>query len=567
MALGNTPISSALLAGRRRRSGNLFVKQQPSDAFPTIASAWVWGTAVSGAYTLTAQGGSYSVIGASATLTKTTNSPIIISTTALTLGFSSTPGAQAITVPADAQLAVVLSGVTTYNTVDSSVLAVTSSFTNAFTTLNPAGNRNTVAIGYAVINATGSQTITPVWDDTIQEGPTFWVVFIKNINPADFLRDIDSNATGAATGNATVTLTTSTTDLVLAIETQDVTIPSTISGFTSIASAVVTGELYDEASRVQTCNAPGSSTTTVTGTGSTYDGVAAIAIKYGVPVSGYTLTAQGGLYSLGGGSVVLKRDKLLIGSGGNYTLTGQNANLVKGRVLTAQAGAYSLTGASSNIYRSKRIVSTGGAYNLTGANANLLKSKVLVAQGGTYTYTGQSVTITYTAGTVNYTLTALGGSYALTGASALVSRNRVLTSSGGSYTYTGSSANLLRSKYLLSSGGSYSVTGASANILKSKVLVASAGAYTYTGGTATLLRSKYLKGSGGVYSLVGSSAILTWTGVGGAVWPPVHLVLLGTVYGPTGTEYTGTLDVNGIKYDITTGQLVKPINDKVVMSI
>lgn len=195
---------------------------------------------------------------------------------------------------------------------------------------------------------------------------------------------------------------------------------------------------------------------------------------WGIAVSGYTLTAQGGLYSLGGGSVVLKRDKLLIGSGGNYTLTGQNANLVKGRVLTAQAGAYSLTGASSNIYRSKRIVSTGGAYNLTGATANIFKSKRLVA---------------------------------------------------------------------------------------------SSGSYVYTGNTITLKRSKYLNVSGGSYSLVGSSATITWTGVGGAVWPPTHVVLLGTVYGPTGTEYTGTLDVNGIKYDITTGQLVKPLNDKVVMSL
>lgn len=559
MALGNTPISSALLAGRRR-SGNLFVKQQPSDAFPTIASAWVWGTAVSSTYTLTAQGGSYSLTGSVANISRSYLKPYLISSTAITLGTSATPGAQSITIPPTAQLVVV--HFSAYNGTAQSLSSLTSTGTGTFTIVQDTGSEIT-GVAYAVVSSTGAKTITPTWSATCGEGPIFFVSYVEGVNTSDYFRAAGSQGLETSGANSTTTISTATNDLVIVHNKSDTSLAATITGHTSINSQSNNAEF----GRLQTTNSPGASSTTITGTTTNWDGISAISIKVVTAGGSYTLIAQGGSYSLGGGSVVLKRDKLLIGSGGNYTLTGQNANLVKGRVLTAQAGAYSLTGASSNIYRSKRIVSTGGAYNLTGANANLLKSKVLVAQGGTYTYTGQSVTITYTAGTVNYTLTALGGSYALTGASALVSRNRVLTSSGGSYTYTGSSANLLRSKYLLSSGGSYSVTGASANILKSKVLVASAGAYTYTGGTATLLRSKYLKGSGGVYSLVGSSAILTWTGVGGAVWPPTHQVLLGTMYGPTGTEYIGTLDVTGIKYDIVTGQLVKPINDKVVMSI
>lgn len=319
-----------------------------------------------------------------------------------------------------------------------------------------------------------------------------------------------------------------------------------------------------------------------------YTGASAV-LTWAPLTNNYVLTALGGSYAYTGASVGISRNRKLTSNGGAYTVTGGTATLLRSKRLVTTGGAYVVTGASANVNRNRKLTATAGSYSLSGSNATINRNRTLTAQGGVYTYTGQQVVITYTAGTTNYTLTALGGAYTLTGGTALlarnrvlvssggsysysgssasIARNRVLTSSGGSYSYTGSSASLLRSKYLSATGGVYSVTGATANIFKSKRLVASGGSYVYTGNTITLKRSKYLNVSGGSYSLVGSSANITWGSVGGAVWPPVHLVLLGTVYGPTGTEYTGTLDVNGIKYDITTGQLVKPINDKVVMSI
>ena len=537
MALGNTPISSALLAGRR--SGNLFVKQQPSDAFPTIASAWVWGTAVSGAYTLTAQGGSYSIVGASATIDRTYIKPYLISSTALALGTSATPGAQTITVPEDAQLVVVHA--TSY-TSGGLTLSISSNFSGSFTTTTAGDGSDKCHISYAIVSSTGSKTITPVWSSDVTDGPIFIVSFIKNVDTGNFLRAVLAQNLNTQGNTLSTSIASNTTDLVLALERESLTTtpPTTLTGFTSI----VTSGINNIGSRLQSCNSPGASTTSLSGSGTDFPGFAAISIKQ-IPSGAYILTASGGVYNLGG--------------------------------------------SIANIKCSKYILANGGAYSINGSNATIGRNRTLNAQGGVYTYTGQSVTITYVAGSVNYTLTALGGTYTLIGASALVSRNRLLISSGGSYTYNGSSANLLRSKYLLSSGGSYSytgssasllrskylsatggvysITGATANIFKSKRLVASSGSYVYTGNTITLKRSKYLNVSGGSYSLVGSSANITWGSVGGAVWPPVHLVLLGTIYGPTGIEYTGTLDVNGIKYDITTGQLVKPINDKVVMSI
>jgi hypothetical protein len=58
------------------------------------------------------------------------------------------------------------------------------------------------------------------------------------------------------------------------------------------------------------------------------------------------------------------------------------------------------------------------------------------------------------------------------------------------------------------------------------------------------------------------AATYTSSGGGGTiVWPDPSTVLLGVQYGPTGTEYTGTY-VDAIRYELTTGRLVKPLGTK-----
>lgn len=56
---------------------------------------------------------------------------------------------------------------------------------------------------------------------------------------------------------------------------------------------------------------------------------------------------------------------------------------------------------------------------------------------------------------------------------------------------------------------------------------------------------------------------------GSGVYPPPYQVLLGVNYGPTGVEYTGTLEVfdKTLKYNISEGTFVKPLTNKVVMSL
>ena len=141
-----------------------------------------------------------------------------------------------------------------------------------------------------------------------------------------------------------------------------------------------------------------------------------------------------------------------------------------------------------------------------------------------------------------------------------------LTALGGSYALTGQSATLLRSKRIVASGGAYAVAGASAALLRSKRLIASGGAYAWTGASAGLSRNRRLTAQGGSYTYTGANAVITRVGM---VWPDPSQVLSGVSYGPTGVEYTGTFQglSMSLKLDLTTGMLVKPLNDKTVLSL
>ena len=50
------------------------------------------------------------------------------------------------------------------------------------------------------------------------------------------------------------------------------------------------------------------------------------------------------------------------------------------------------------------------------------------------------------------------------------------------------------------------------------------------------------------------------------VWPDPSVVLLGVTYGPTGADYTGTY-VPGIMFELTTGNLIKPLSPKVALML
>ena len=167
-----------------------------------------------------------------------------------------------------------------------------------------------------------------------------------------------------------------------------------------------------------------------------------------VPVSSagglYTLTAQSGSYTISGQQATLLRHRNLTANTGTYNITGQSVNITYSPTaavytLTAQAGSYSLTGLSATLLKSKLLSTSSGSYSITGNSATISKNRVLTATSGSYTITGRSATLMYVPLTPVYTLTAQTGVYNITGQTAQLLRHRLLTTSAGSYVYTGQS--------------------------------------------------------------------------------------------------------------------------------
>lgn len=132
----------------------------------------------------------------------------------------------------------------------------------------------------------------------------------------------------------------------------------------------------------------------------------------------------------------------LTANSGSYTLSGQDATILKSKVLNADQGTYTLTGQSASLFRSKVINAAQGSYALTGQSSTILRSKVLTAGQGSYTLTGQNATITYTGSGVNYTITADVGNYTYTGQAATIKKSKVLNASTGTYNVAGQAATL-----------------------------------------------------------------------------------------------------------------------------
>lgn len=200
------------------------------------------------------------------------------------LGTTVSPGAQAITVPADA------TGVAVFFYIYASegnpyTLSLSSSFTSGGFIINQSSDATStlglVGVARGLVTATGSQTITPSWNTSstpISDGPIMQVVFFKDIDTGDWYRDSDHN--NAQTGTAATTasapaIDSSATDLVYGFVSGYDAI-NTPSGTTSRGTTGLVNSVYGG---VYTVNSPGASTTTFTSGTQDYPAVAAISIK------------------------------------------------------------------------------------------------------------------------------------------------------------------------------------------------------------------------------------------------------------------------------------------------
>lgn len=86
----------------------------------------------------------------------------------------------------------------------------------------------------------------------------------------------------------------------------------------------------------------------------------------------------------------------LVCDAGSYTLSGQNATLIKTSILVADAGAYTLTGQDATLIKTSVLSCDAGSFALTGQDATLRVGRYLSADAGSFTLTGQDVGLTYT---------------------------------------------------------------------------------------------------------------------------------------------------------------------------
>lgn len=223
--------------------------------------------------------------------------PDFISSVILTPGTSATPGAQAVTVPADAQL-VVVTWSNYINVSNGLITSLTSTFADFTGKINQTGasnippNKTGVGVAYGLVTATGSQTITFTWTDNIGDGPHVYVSFIKGINTSDYFLDFDSVSPGGPSATASLTVDTQSTCLLLVHDGDaNTTIQPTPTGYTLRNSNAAN----NHSSLLLTANAPGATTTTVNSSTTNYAALSAISIKStGGDVTAPTLTSAAG---------------------------------------------------------------------------------------------------------------------------------------------------------------------------------------------------------------------------------------------------------------------------------
>lgn len=208
------------------------------------------------------------------------------------------------------------------------------------------------------------------------------------------------------------------------------------------------------------------------------DDVAMVALAIEQATTGYTLTTDGGTYTLTGDSVALLRAAEVIADSGTYTQTGTDISLERSTPISAESGSYGYSGTDISLARGAEINADTAAYTITGTAASLDRSAVIVPGAGSYAISGTD------AGLVLSTPIAIdGGSYSISGADAGLELSADINIDAGSYSIAGTAASLELSGKVAVDSGAYGVSGTDVGLtLQSSIsLSIESGAYSQTG--------------------------------------------------------------------------------------
>lgn len=174
-------------------------------------------------------------------------------------------------------------------------------------------------------------------------------------------------------------------------------------------------DLWDDTWSVSDINDSGfGAAFAITTTGTSFNAIDAIWIKVYYTESLNRVVAESGVYAISGQTAGTAWNHILTAAQGSYTLTGNAAGTLWHHVLAAEAGSYTLTGNASGTLWDHSLAAAQGIYSLTGNDINTLSGLSLTAAAGSYAITGNAA-----ATSRGYVLAALSGAYEITGNAAL----------------------------------------------------------------------------------------------------------------------------------------------------
>lgn len=118
-----------------------------------------------------------------------------------------------------------------------------------------------------------------------------------------------------------------------------------------------------------------------------------------------TVSATAGSYTVTGTDAALYYGYRITADAGNYTATGTDASLTATRTITASVGSYDVLGSAAGLSVGKKLSAAAGAIIITGTDATLEYARKLAVDAGAYTLTGSDATLDYSAAVLPVTPT------------------------------------------------------------------------------------------------------------------------------------------------------------------
>ncbi len=226
------------------------------------------------------------------------------------------------------------------------------------------------------------------------------------------------------------------------------------------------------------------------------------------------LEATGELSEASAGGILLKNGRIL-GTNGDYTLTGNNAILTKGGGLTnyelwITAGTFAETGSNGILFYNRQVRTSIGGFILTESDAYLLRELKALAAAGVFVETGN---IAYLLRAMK--VLAAAGAFTESGNNAILLMAHKVFTTSGAFVLTGNNVILTYTVvgvYILQTiTGAFALAESNARLLEGRKIFTAAGGYSVAADPAILLRVMLILASKGIFSLTGMDAKLLYS--------------------------------------------------------